>query len=460
MKLRFIFLILLSFLFESCLFFVTPDKNLLRFNKWDYLNIPDKYNTGARESTDFKKITGNSEIAPNINLIIRTDTNPNFYCLTSYRNSLQNFPDSVTIRDYDFSDYNFIVQGSDRYPKSKHITFENCKFKGFRNDAAAYKSSRIYFTFNHCSFGGGVNSAYITLNDCKIGGFTSDAMNPLREVYANNLYIYNLVTEHSDKELHIDGIQIYGDQRSINNQIKGKWYSKVETGEIHYKNVRFEIPSIYFDGNTSYVNACVMFQLEFSDVNNVSFENLYVNGGGKWFPLYMDYGKNNEKSEYGRWGHKNLLMKDVMVSDNFGKIFYPQLLDDATIINVEHHDWLFVTSAWKDADGTAHLIVTNDTKADKVLTVKSDAGTFDLIVPHCPSNWALGGEINTQVKTDEGLKDSRGKSYKTYTWSDMPFDLDYKITGNPTFLLCYQNDEQIRYFSLDGKAHYYSQIRD
>lgn len=33
------------------------------------------------------------------------------------------------------------------------------------------------------------------------------------------------------------------------------------------------------------VNACVMFQLEFSDVDNVSFENLYVNGGGKWFPI-------------------------------------------------------------------------------------------------------------------------------------------------------------------------------
>ena len=273
-----------------------------------------------------------------------------------------------------------------------------------------------------------MSSSYITLNNCKIGGFTSDAMNPLREFHAKNLYVYDLAHGPLSGELHLDGIQIYGDQRSRKNEVNGKWISKVETGEIHFDNVRFEIPSINFGAeNKAYVNACVMFQLEFSDVDNVSFRNLYVNGGGLWFPLYMDYGKNNERSKNGvSWSHKNLVMQNVLVSNNFGTVFYPQLLSDAKIENVDHHGYLFVTYVWKDE--------------------------------HCPSNWALGGEIDKGLNPNEPLADSAGKPYTKYKFEDLPFDLEFTVPGSPNFILCYQDEEQIRYASLDGKKHYYSEI--
>ena len=103
-------------------------------------------------------------------------------------------------------------------------------------------------------------------------------MNPLREFHAKNLYVYDLAHGPLSGELHLDGIQIYGDQRSRKNEVNGKWISQVETGEIHFDNVRFEIPSINFGAeNKAYVNACVMFQLEFSDVKRyASFaENLF-----------------------------------------------------------------------------------------------------------------------------------------------------------------------------------------
>jgi len=284
-------------------------------------------------------------------------------------------------------------------------------------------------------------------------------MNPLREFYAENLYVYDLAHEGNNKGTHIDGLQIYGDQSSRRNVENGKWISKVETGYIKYNNVRFEIPSFYYEGNTSYVNACVMFQLEFSDVDNVSFENLYVNGGGKWYPIYVDHGKNNDRAQKDVWSHKNLSLRNVMVSNNFGAIFYPDLLEDAELIDVDHHNTLFVSSVWKDADGTAHVIVSNDTKNDKTLTIKTDAGTYNFEIPHCPSNWALGGEIDKKNLPEESLVDANGREYKTYRWEDMPFDLDYKITGNPSFILCYDGEEQLRYVSLDGKDHYYSQIK-
>ncbi len=456
-KLLILFVSALSFF--SCSISSDDDPNRIRQNSWDYVNIPDKRNCGADESESFTVAGDDTEIAPGVTVTFRTDTDK--FNFSSYK--IKELPERTTVCNFDFSSHDFVTLGMNRYNRIKTVIFENCKFKGFRNEAVSPDSAgKVYFVFNNCSFGGNVSSSYITLNSCKIGGFTSDAMNPLREFYAKNLYVYDLAHEALSGELHLDGIQIYGDQRSRQNVVDGKWISKVETGEIHFDNVRFEIPSINLGAeNKAYVNACVMFQLEFSDVDNVSFKNLYVNGGGKWFPLYLDYGKNNERSKNGvSWSHKNLAMQNVLVSNNFGTIFYPQLLSDAKIENVDHHNYLFVTSVWKDENGDAHFLVTNDTNSDKTLTVKTDNGIFTYKIPHCPSNWALGGEIDKGVNPTELLADSAGKPYTEYKFSDLPFDMEYTVPGSPSFILCYQGEEKIRYASLDGKKHYYSEVRE
>lgn len=332
------------FCFVSCNYTtsVYEDPNIIKFGKYDINVIPDKYNCGAKENTAFKTILEGGNIVPGFNITVRTISDVNYYYIMGNQN--KNCPDYINISDYDFSDYNFVIQGSDYYKKNKFIVFTNCKFKSFRNDSASPLSSRIYCIFNNCSFSGGVNSAYLTLNNCKIGGFTSDGMNPLREVYCNNLYIYDLMHEGNQNGTHVDGIQIYGDQRSRNNEVNGYWISKVETGEIHMKNIRFEIPSINFEGSTTAVNGSLMFALEYSDVDNCSFEDLYVNGAGFWHSISLGGQKNSERSIKGGWSHRNLILKNALVSNNYGGIFYNNSYSADVVENVYNHDLLFVSS--------------------------------------------------------------------------------------------------------------------
>lgn len=112
-----------------------------------------------------------------------------------------------------------------------------------------------------------------------------------------------------------------------------------------------------------------------------------------------------------------------------------------------------------------HIIVTNDTKDDINLVIKSNKSTKIYKIPHCPSNWALNGIPNgangrINPTETESLIDEKGKSYKNYRWEDMPFDKEYIISDNPDFIVCFQNNEQIRYVSFDGKEHKFSQIHE
>lgn len=176
-----------AFYLTGCKFEYTPTaKSVIKSNQWDSKNIPDKHNCGPDESTNFTVLTETAEIYPGVKLVLREDTNQ--YNLSWYQN--KTLPSKFTVSNYDFSGHDFVTNGMDKYTGKIYVTFENCKFKGFRNDAVGLTAKgKVYFTFNHCSFGGGVNNSYITLNNCKIGGFTSDGMNPLREFYANNLYV-------------------------------------------------------------------------------------------------------------------------------------------------------------------------------------------------------------------------------------------------------------------------------
>lgn len=418
---------------------------------FDQIQIPDRHNTGTNKETKFQKLNETGEIFPGV--ILQKRIEEDRYVLSSWANNLETFPDICVIEDFDFSDMDFVVFNSERFPNDKKIIFSNCRFKAFNNPPSEKGRTRIYFEFHHCDFGGNVSSSYITLNDCKIGGFTNDGMNPLAEFHADRLYIYDLMHDARTDEIHVDGFQIYGDYRAKENEIDGHWVSRIDTGNIYLKNVRFEIPSVFFPGNTSYVNSCIMFQLEFSDVDDVRFENMFVNGGGKYGSIFMDSGKNNEKSVRGKWSHRNLSLRNAYVSDNIQQIYYKDLLKDAERKNVVYNSDVYITSVWKDADGTVHIIASNDTRTDATVTVKTDVGTFSFEIPHCPSNWALAGEIADGPDPKESPVDKNGKAYTTYRWEDFPFDREFKFSGDPDFIACYQNEKLLSYKSFDGKAH-------
>lgn len=408
--------------------------------------IPDKYNTGCNENTQFKpfdvETTGSGKNEKTF-LIAKGDKgsiyimesidekNPekSRYIITSYSPNAENLPDNLVLEDYDFSAHGIVNYGTERYDSKKHITFRNCKFAGFAN-CGPYDENKLYYTFEHCTFGGGVNEVNITLEWCKIGGFSSDAMNPLKNFVVRNSFIYNLASapdyNPQNKKTHIDGFQIYGRKDTVG-------------GNINFHNVRFEIPSIYYDGNTPAVNACVMFQLEFGDVNNCTFSDLICNGGGKWYPLYMTNGKGNKQ-----FSQQNISLINVKVSNNFGTIFYSGSFDEeAYIENVDHFSELYVSSIWQDDEGATHVICTNDSSIDKTLLVKTNKGDFTFDMPHCPSNWALCGEIDKKVNPDESLVDSNGRAYTTYVYEDLPFDVDCVIDKKVRIRACYDGDVKI-----------------
>ena len=181
-----------------------------------------------------------------------------------------------------------------------------------------------------------------------------------------------------------------------------------------------------------------MFQLEFGDINNCTFENLYCNGGGKWYPLYLTNGKGNKA-----FSQKNLVMKNVKVSDNFGTIFYPTSYDDkATVENVDHFSDLYISSVFESGN-KLHIICSNDSHLDKTLIIKTESKEYTFDIPHCPSNFALNGEIDGKVNPDEALADKNGKKYTSYRYKDMPFDLDCPIDITSGNIMCFDGEKMI-----------------
>lgn len=431
------------------------DDGRLRETLFDQIGIPDAHNTGTKSGTEFLRLNETGEILPNV--VLQKRLGENRYVISSWANKLETFPDVCVIENYDFSDMDFAVYNADRFPVNKKIIFNNCKFKSFNNPPSEKNKSRIYIEFNFCEFRGKVTSSYITLNDCKIGGYTDDGMNPLTEFYANRLYIYDLMHEARLDEVHVDGFQIYGNYLTKENEIDGHWVSNVNTGKINLNTVRFEIPSPHFSDNASFVNACAMFQLEFSDVDNVRFENLFINGG-ETCPIFLNAGKNYDKSARGKWSHKNFSLKNAYVSDNFAKTFYSNASENFKVENVAQQTNVYITSIWKDSDGSLHIMASNDTRTDATVTVKTDAGSFSFEIPHCPSNWALKGKIGPNKNPGENLVDKNGRPYTTYRWEDFPFDKEFIFEGNPNFAACYQGDTLLSYKSFDGKTHYLDEV--
>lgn len=425
MKHKIIYMILSVFLFISCNISDDSDSN----KNFIYQKIPDKYNCGADENISFKKINNDSSIN---NVYIKIDTRSGKdYVITSYLPAgAPSLPKASVIENYDFSDGNFRILNPDRYDEEKTVTFINCKFKSFKN-CGPYDNNKLSFNFEHCSFFGGVNEINISMNWCKIGHFASDAMNPLKNFTAKNCFIYDLMCEGNTNGTHIDGFQIYG-----RGDTKG--------GNILIDNVRFEIPSIYYEGNTSAVNACVMYQLEYGDVSNCTFSNLICNGGDRWYPIYLKKTKCKTDGKYYLQGQEfpenNIVLKNVKVSNNFGTIFYPtEHYDKAIIENVEHLDSLYVSSIFLE-DGKTHIICSNDTCYDKELVIVTNKKKYIFDMPHCPSNWALLGKTGNKAVPNESLKDKNGREYISYRYEDLPFDVDFVIEELPDYIKCYDGD--------------------
>lgn len=357
--------------------------------------IPDKYNTGSKGSL--------TKYNPDMNLGLKIKMSSNTPVI-NFAFEENHIPE-ITIKNIDFTNYDKVAiygGGEDVTDIKIKLIFKNCKFNQVTTPANL--DTNITVVFENCSIQnfGGSNA---TFNKCFFGGSSYDGMNPHRNITVKNSYFAGTNTYDAEKSRHYDGVQMYG-SNTIDNLL-------VEN--IKFSNCRFEVPVINEVRNgipsKSGVNAPIMFQLEYDNGNNVTFENIIANGGG-----YSIYASTKNGVSY-----KNLTFKNVKIgyAHLFG-ILYPMTDNNKAntkFINFDHYDSLYVSSVWKDSKGI-HVITTNDTLIERKLTCQTNKGSFEFNMKAHPK---LTRENNS-----------------TFKFSQMPYDIDNIITDKDIkYVKCY-----------------------
>lgn len=370
--------------------------------------IPDKFNSGCDEAQITTKMESEGKYG---GLTFKLGADQKTLAVDFvYGNS--KVADQVIIRDTDFSKYKVSFRKGTEIAGKKEIIFENCKFKGVGTD---YAAGNVSYIFRRCTLTNFVGSS-ASFENCTFGGTINDALNPVQDVTLTSCYIADLA-HAADKVIHTDGTQIYGKDG-------------IDAQNITYKNCRMEVPKLKKSGSNSgcYVNACLMVQLEYSNANNLLFEDCIINGGG--YSIYA-WDKN--------LGYElnNVVFRNIQVgnSHQYDNIYYrsaPTVVYD----NVYDTEKLYVASVWKDENGKIHLSVSNDTETERTLLVVTDKGRQEFQIPACKKY----GELPVDMEFEE-----------------LPFDIDIEVDGN-NWVVCYDGSEhaqqQIRFVNWSGEEVY------
>lgn len=380
-------------------------KGLVVEGEHDITVIPDKYNSGCDEATITNVVNAAGKYG-GLNFVLASGGTTLAVDFV-YGNS--KVADEIIIRDTDFSAYKIEFRNGSKVTAHKEIIFENCKFGGLRTD---YSSGDVSYTFRRCSITNFAGSS-ADFDACYFGGTINDGLNPVQDVNVMNCYVSDLA-HVGNKVMHSDGTQIYG-QKGIDVQ------------NITYKNCRMELPNLKRSGSQSgcYVNACLMVQLEYSDANNLLFEDCIINGGG-----YSIYAWDKKLG----YELNDVVFRNIQVGNahEFGNI-YPTSAPTVVYDNVSNTEKLFVASVWKDDSGKIHLSVSNDTKDARVLVVVTENGKQEIEIPAC-------------YKAKEIPEDT--------SFEDMPFDIDIEV-DNSGWVVCYDSyeseEQQIRFVNWSGE---------
>lgn len=384
----------------------------------DYNVIPDKYNTGVNKNISLTPVTDTIfiETSNGVPLEITYRIDSDYYVINQYANV--NIPDEIVVENYDFTSLSkFLTTNIARYETRKTIIFNNCKFNGIQH--SGYGSSQVDFIFNNCTFNGCIVASDVTLNNCLIENTnTADGLKLAENASINNCFVSNLMNNSVTYSSHTDGVQFTGYQDSI-------------TKNVHFNNVRFAFPQFYWDGtNVAAANAAIMLSMEYSDADNITFENIIIDMGSKYYPIY------NVDSD--NWNETNIVFKNIKVSDTYDTIFYTSSYNnEATVENVDFNSKLYVSSIWKDDSSKTHIICTNNTKINKTLKIVTNLGEYSFDINRSPSQYEL-------------LNDT---TYQSYTYEDMPYDVEFIIEEDINYLVCYDTDiseeNQIRYVNYN-----------
>ena len=374
----------------------------------DVTVIPDKYNTGCSGAL-IAFDESNADNFYGIKYAVMNDGET----INLYLKNID-LSSPITIKDIDFSGYTFLITNQGYLKEQAQLTFENCKFDKFRMSGYGM----IDYVFNNCTFAN--CSGYdMTMNSCYFGGASlGDGLNPMKNVTVNNSFFANLVKPASDDSQtnHIDGTQIFG----INTSSEEAGANDNEN--IHYKNCRFEVPYLPYTYTAGAMNCVITFTLNYGNAKNVSFEDIYVNGGAYYTIAISgdeEYGMSNVS-------FKNVYMGGARKSDDLTG----NKINEVSLDNVVSTSALYVGSVWKD--NGIHLSVTNDTNEERTLRVVTNNGEYTETIPACP--------VTMLVEKD------------STNYENLPFDIDVTVP-DADWVVAYDitnSIEQIRFVNWIG----------
>lgn len=371
---------------------------------------PDRFNTGCderllRTMTESGYYGNASDFQKNFYFDVRE----NDIVINAYRN--RQAADEIVVRNIDFTKKLMPTNSDQIYTSNKTIIFENCKFQKVQHN-----SQRLKLIFKHCTFNGNASSGNMELYDCRIEKTLTDAMNPLVDFTAKNVYVRNLIHTLSISGAHVDGVQIFG---------KKDFLAK----NILIENTRFSLPNLKYEGAKTYINAALMMQLEFGSAEDVTFKDIIIDCGGAWAPCRSTkpYTLDDGTVLY----EKNIKFINMKLSNHYKSCFFGDYYkDDIIEENITFPGLLYVTSVMHSEDGRTYIIATNNTKEDKTLTVKSGEKKWSFDIPKQPA------PIDVHKKEE----------FAQLRYYDLPFDVVCPIPEILQNGACYDADELILQF--------------
>jgi len=370
----------------------------------DVCEIPDKYNTGAHG--ELTAVTS----ACYISGVKFGTTGATDRKLDLFYQSVE-VPDTIVVENYDFSASDFKFYNGDKMEKEVTVIYRNCKFQSY----LIRSSGPVKHVFENCTFTHFAGSDATFLN-CYFGGGTDgDGINPVENCTFTNCMIADLIhPAEVAGENHVDGFQIFGSSDGTNNT------------NITLENCRFEVPAIPYTTPSGAMNCPLSVIMRYSDAENITFSNCYVNGG--LYYALMLYDNGNSIS--------NLTLQNIRIGESSKSPYTCDTeYEDMVKANVSLTNKLYVASVRKLEDGI-HLSVTNDTATDRKLCVVTAAGMTEFDVPACPR------VINVTADSMD--------------YADFPFDMDI-VVPEAEWVICYditETAEQIRFVNWTGGAVY------
>lgn len=381
--------------------------------------IPDKYNTMAvAPSGGFTTIKNentlsvtNSEGQP---VTIKFYTSENVQKIDlEYSN--KDLEGTILFENIDFSSAmdTLVIQGDSARQNTKkkvHFIFKNCVFSKF--NCSREGNEYVEYTFENCTFQSFWGSNAIIKN-CYFGGGIGDRIIPFCRVTVEDCYIANPTSRVASEEaIHTDGTQLYG-------------WETTEVYDVRFSRCRFEMPAIqYPNAPKTYVNACIMLQLEYNNGHDISFTDCYVNGGG--YSVYASFTNNRQ--------YKNTYFKNLKFgcSARYGKI-YRRILADGVTLNED--TWtdassIYVGTVNRNSNNKIILSVSNDTNQKRTFKVYTSSGkSYNFTIGACP----------------------RFEDFGSKTFEQFPFDKLYTIPEAADWIVCYDTTagkfKQVRYIN-------------